>query len=98
MNRTNTLLIRTPEGVVFSQTLAGPITRFLAWLIDFVCASVLLTAVNFLVLFTMVVSPEVANALSILFYFIITIGYAITFEWLWRGQTVGKRFLKLRVV
>ena len=31
MTRTNSLLIRTPEGVVFSQTLAGPVARFLAW-------------------------------------------------------------------
>ena len=35
MSKTSTLLIRTPEGIVFSQLLAGPMSRFLAWLIDF---------------------------------------------------------------
>ncbi|HKX60971.1 MAG TPA: RDD family protein, partial [Verrucomicrobiae bacterium] len=35
MSKTNTLQIRTPEGVVFSQLLAGPLTRFVAWLVDF---------------------------------------------------------------
>ena len=28
MSKTNTLLIRTPEGIVFSQELAGPLSRF----------------------------------------------------------------------
>ena len=98
MTRTNTLLIKTPEGVVFSQTLAGPVTRFLAWMIDFLCASVLLIALNILVAFTSIVSPELGSALSIIFYFVISIGYALTLEWLWRGQTVGKRMLRLRVV
>src|SRR5215211_1300013 len=98
MTRTNTLLIRTPEGVVFSQTLAGPVARFLAWLIDFTCTSVLLTALNFIVAFTAVVSTEFASALSIIFYFTISIGYAMTLEWLWRGKTLGKRILRLRVV
>ncbi len=98
MTRTNTLLIKTPEGVVFSQTLAGPVTRFLAWMIDFMCASVLLIALNIVVAFTSIVSPELGSALSIIFYFVISIGYALTLEWLWRGQTVGKRMLRLRVV
>ena len=98
MTRTNTLLIKTPEGVVFAQTLAGPATRFLAWLVDFLCASVLLFALNLIVAFTAIVSSEFASALSIIFYFTISIGYAMTLEWCWRGQTVGKRIMRLRVV
>ncbi len=37
-------------------------------------------------------------ALSVIGYFVISIGYGIFFEWTWRGQTVGKRLLRLRVV
>jgi hypothetical protein len=37
----NTLLIKTPEGIVFSQLLAGPVTRFLAWAIDLACIAVI---------------------------------------------------------
>ena len=33
-SRTNTLIIKTPEGIEFSLQLAGPITRFLAWAVD----------------------------------------------------------------
>ena len=35
IGQTNTLTIRTPEGIEFSFLLAGPITRFLAWSVDF---------------------------------------------------------------
>lgn len=98
MTRTNTLLIKTPEGVVFAQTLAGPVTRFLAWIVDFLCASVLIIALNLIVRFTAIVSSEFASALSIIFYFTISVGYAMTLEWLWRGQTIGKRVMRLRVV
>jgi len=38
--KTDTLLIKTPEGVVFSLLLAGPVTRFLAWAIDLACITV----------------------------------------------------------
>ena len=31
-------------------------------------------------------------------YFVISIGYGIYFEWTWRGQTVGKKLFRLRVV
>jgi uncharacterized RDD family membrane protein YckC len=98
MTRTNTLLIRTPEGVVFSQTLAGPVTRFLAWLIDFTCVLGLLFLLNLVGMFLLILSPAIANALSVLLYFVVPVGYAMTLEWIWRGQTFGKRILRIRVV
>ena len=42
--------------------------------------------------------PGPGYALSILSYFVISIGYGILCEWAWRGQTVGKRMFRLRVV
>ena len=98
MTRTNTLLIRTPEGVVFAQTLAGPVTRFLAWLIDFLCLAVVLIAFNIGVALMAMITPDFAQALGLIFYFTISVGYAMTLEWMWRGQTIGKRVLRLRVV
>ncbi len=98
MTRTHTLLIRTPEGVVFAQTLAGPVARFLAWGIDFACAAIIIILMNIAVAFLSVVTPDLAATLSILFFFIVSIGYGMTQEWFWRGQTIGKRVLRLRVV
>ena len=96
--RTSTLTIRTPEGIVFSQWLAGPVTRFLAWLVDLLCISVLLmvlgTGLSFLGLF----SQGFYAALYVLGYFAVSIGYGIFLEWAWRGQTIGKKLLRLRVV
>ena len=94
--RTNTLQLRTPEGVVFSLPLAGPVSRFLAWGVDVGCilaATSLLRAA--LGLFP---SAGLASATYVIAYFVISIGYGIGCEWYWRGQTVGKRVLKLRVM
>ncbi|MST95168.1 MAG: RDD family protein [Pedosphaera sp.] len=98
MSKTNTLLIRTPEGVVFSQLLAGPVTRFLAWVLDFFCVLVVLMVVNIILSFAMVISMDMGVALLTLAFFVISIGYGIALEWWWRGQTLGKRVLRLRVV
>jgi len=95
--KTNTLTIRTPEGIEFSFMLAGPITRFLAWSVDFMA----IIAVNKLltVLFGVlgILSRDLATAATILGYFVISIGYGIALEWYWHGQTLGKRLLRLRV-
>ena len=98
MSRTNTLLIRTPEGVVFSQLLAGPMTRFLAWLVDWFCLLGLTIAAMILMSLFGFISAGIAQAMGMLTQFILMIGYSITLEWFWHGQTVGKRMLRLRVV
>lgn len=98
MSKTNTLLIRTPEGVVFSQQLAGPVPRFLAWVLDFFCIAGMMILVNMVLGFVMVISQDLAMALALLAFFVLSIGYGIVMEWWWRGQTIGKRVLRLRVV
>lgn len=93
-----TLQIRTPEGIVFSQTLASPVTRFLAWAIDLTCIAAAMMVLQVVMAFVQLVSQDFATALSVFVYFILTIGYAIATEYWWRGQTIGKRVLRLRVV
>ncbi len=92
------LLIRTPEGIVFSQLLAGPVSRFLAWFMDLLCILGLLLFVSQIIVLLQLVSQSIAGAFYVLCYFIISIGYGIACEWLWRGQTVGKKLFRLRVV
>jgi len=96
--RTQSLQIRTPEGIVFSQLLAGPVTRFLAWLIDLLCIATVITTFGFLLMPLQLVSPDLAGAIGTLAYFVLSIGYGVLFEWFWRGQTIGKKLLRLRVV
>jgi uncharacterized RDD family membrane protein YckC len=96
--KTGLLQIRTPEGIVFSQLLAGPVTRFLAWFIDLLCVGALLSLLGLVLALLQFLSPNLAGAISILAYFVISIGYGIACEWSWRGQTIGKKLLRLRVV
>lgn len=98
MNKLNTLIIKTPEGVVFSLLLAGPVTRFLAWLVDILVIGVLSRLAGTLFQVFGLVSQDLAMAAIILAYFAISIGYGIVLEWKWRGQTLGKRLLRLRVM
>lgn len=96
--RANLLQIRTPEGIVFPLTLAGPVARSLAWIIDgFVM--IILTMIALWAMGSIgVVSADIAMAATFLSFFSISIGYPIVLEWFWRGQTLGKRLLRLRVM
>jgi uncharacterized RDD family membrane protein YckC len=96
--KTSTLFIRTPEGIVFSQLLAGPVTRFFAWFIDQLCIMAVMTLISSVLRLLELVSANFAGALYVVSYFVISIGYGIFFEWTWRGQTVGKKLFRLRVV
>ncbi|MDR3553584.1 MAG: RDD family protein [Syntrophobacteraceae bacterium] len=97
-HRTKSIAIRTPEGVVFSLHAAGPISRFLACLIDLSCVFAAISLVSRIVQIVAALNYQVGLTLYVLAAFIISIGYTIGFEWFWRGQTVGKRLLGLRVV
>ncbi len=94
----NALLIRTPEGVVFSFPLAGPVARCLAVLVDFLLILAITTVFGSALLWVNAFSPDLAVALTILASFLIHFGYAIAQEWFWRGQTVGKRLFAIRVM
>lgn len=95
---TNMLTIQTPEGVAFSLHLAGPATRFLAWLIDFAIIMAIAHILRLVIGILNIVSQDIASALYILAYFCLSIGYGILMEWRWRGQTPGKRTMRLRVM
>src|SRR3954466_3233259 len=97
-SRTDSLLIRTPEGILFSQPLAGPMTRFLACAIDLACIVAASSILSGLLSIIAIVSLDFARALTMLLSFFISVAYGIMAEWHWRGQTIGKRLLRLRVV
>lgn len=90
--------VETPEGVSFALELAGPVSRLLAWSIDAGCKFVILSTASTLLSTAVVVSGDLAMSATILAGFLITQGYQITLEYLWRGQTLGKRLLGLRVM
>lgn len=95
---THTLTITTPEGISFDLALAGPATRLLARAIDFACVSVAMTAISIFTSLFGIVSPDFVVAFNTIAFFALTIGYSIVAEWFWRGQTLGKRLLNIRVL
>ena len=95
-SKTSTLLVQTPEGIVFSLLLAGPVTRFLAWAVDVPGVAVLLILLVKVTGGTGLINWNLPLVLSV--FPLLMVGYGIVLEWFWRGQTFGKRLLRLRVM
>jgi uncharacterized RDD family membrane protein YckC len=92
------LSIETPEGVVFSFELATPVTRALAWAVDGAAIALAGLLIGQIAKLIGNVNSDIATAVSVAGYFVISVVYAILLEWRWRGQTIGKRLLGLRVI
>jgi uncharacterized RDD family membrane protein YckC len=98
MERHSTLIVKTPEGIVFTLILAGPVSRFLAFSIDVACVMILSNIVGAVVGAFRAIYFDAAAAVAILLFFVISIAYGVAFEWYGRGQTIGKRLMGLRVM
>lgn len=98
MARHHTLQIVTPEGIAFSLRLASPFARLLAVSVDVAVMTALQSVVVINLRLLSLISGDIAMMLMVLGSFAIQIGYSILLEWRWRGQTLGKRLLHLRVV
>ncbi len=96
--RKHKLTIRTPEGVSFSFLLASPVSRLLAAGLDGLCILALAYAAGLISGVIAAISLDGAQAVGIVCFFTASVGYPICTEWFWRGQTVGKRLLRLRVI
>ena len=98
MGRVNRAVIKTSEGVIFTLLPAGPVVRFVAWAIDLACVFVLLIPLSAALRFVSLLNADTAQALAIVCYFVVSVGYAMVSEWRFKGQTVGKHLLSIRVM
>lgn len=89
--------VRTPEGIEFSQPIASPVLRLLAVSIDFGIILLCVELIQIPLTLLRVLSADTAQAIAFLAAFVIEIGYGIALEWRQKGQTVGKRVVKIRV-
>jgi uncharacterized RDD family membrane protein YckC len=90
--------VLTTEKTPFNYRVAGLGSRFLAYSIDFLCMSVLLVAGWMFASVYNAARPGVGTAILIWWQFALQWGFFLFFEWLWRGQTPGKRALGIRVI
>ncbi len=98
LSRTATLNIATPEGVTFSLPLAGPVTRGLAYFVDFAAISALWNVASFAITPLFVLLQDIGVGFGIVLQFACVEGMRMLMELIWRGQTVGKKLFGLRVV
>lgn len=101
-----TLIIETPERVELEFSLASIGNRFMAVGIDHFIQFVSIFVVAWILgwiasgsstsLFED--SPKWVTAIMIIAVFVLFSSYFVVFEWLWNGQTPGKRLMKLRVI
>ena len=105
-----TLIIETPERVPLHFALASIGNRFLAVAIDHFIQYLTIVLISLAILsFAGLTSslfdgeflqemPKWTIAILIIVVFALFSGYFVFFEWLWNGQTPGKRLMKLRVI
>lgn len=90
--------LHTADGVTLSLPLAGLVTRSLALAVDMGAILVGTTVVSWIARLMSAISADVGVGLMFLAQFAIGAGYAIVAEWLYRGQTLGKRMMRIRVI
>jgi uncharacterized RDD family membrane protein YckC len=108
-----TLIIETPERVQLEFALASIGNRFLACMVDhliqIITVLIFIVIVGSILNLggstdTEFVKEEAANlpkwviAITIIVLFLLFTSYFAFFEWLWNGQTPGKKLLRLRVI
>jgi uncharacterized RDD family membrane protein YckC len=67
-------------------------------LIDAACIGCATSVLSTILHLLAVISLDFAKALLMVGAFLLSVGYGIAFEWFWRGQTLGKRLFRLRVM
>ena len=101
MNETSLNLdmeVESPENVLLTYQVAGPAARCLAYGLDSLVRAIILVLVLVVALWTSEFLPGVTWGIVLVFLFALEWGYHILSEGLFRGKTIGKDALGLRVV
>lgn len=89
--------ILTPEKTILTYRLAGVGSRILAHFIDGLIVGALLIGISMLAGVLGLLDQNFPMIVMLLSGFLLPFLYFILLEWLWNGQTVGKRATHLRV-
>jgi len=95
------LEVETPDHVVLRYDLAGAGNRGFAAVLDFLLAALIAFSAFMLLEVARVLTRVdffVLGGLTLILGLVVIWSYFILFEWLWNGQTFGKRIFRLRVI
>lgn len=91
--------LETPEAITVAYPVAGIGTRMVASLFDLLIWALLdLVVIAGSLALYLAGTTSVAIILYLTLSFLLFWGYFIVFEWLWSGQTPGKRRMHIRVI
>ncbi|AUX43044.1 transporter [Sorangium cellulosum] len=94
--------IETPEHVRFSYRIAGPARRGLAYAVDLLLRGLVMSLLGAIALIAgYSMGTELGQAsigILLLVFFVLEWGYFVFWEFVWNGQSPGKRAVGLRVV
>ncbi len=87
-----------PEGVPLNLNISGVGVRLGAQITDIIITTITAVALVVLLWALDATEPDTLMAIGALLFFVIRIPYYVISEITWYGQTLGKRFLKIKVV
>lgn len=90
--------ILPPEGVPLRLEIAGLGARLGAQITDVLITGVAAVSIIILLGALSLTAPNTLMAVAMLLFFVIRIPYYVLAELAWNGQTLGKRFMKIKVV
>ncbi|MCK5706491.1 MAG: RDD family protein [Candidatus Aureabacteria bacterium] len=90
--------VKTSENITFLYELSGLASRIIALLVDTTVIIILTISLYRIFYFIKWISSDIANAFFIIVFFLLNTCYFIFFEWLMKGQSIGKKIMKLRVI
>jgi uncharacterized RDD family membrane protein YckC len=89
--------ILTPEKTILTYRLAGVGSRILAHFLDGLIIFAMLIALSFVASILGMADQSIAAIVILMSGFLLPFLYFILSEWLWNGQTIGKKAAHLRV-
>src|SRR6267143_2856507 len=95
------LEVETPDHVLLRYDLAGAGNRGFAAVVDFLLATVIAFTANLLLTWAGAYNQAnlaIFGGLTLIVTLVLIWAYFILLEWLWNGQTIGKRLYRLRVI
>jgi uncharacterized RDD family membrane protein YckC len=90
--------IETPENVILTYQLAGPVKRYIAYMFDLAIRVAITLGMMFVIPLLGLVFPGTSIGILLVLMFLNTWGYYTISEGFFKGQSIGKHICGIRVI